>query len=99
MIFNWFNSSEAEQFGLSVANYFSERIPPTLLPTNDKKSLRKASEVTTKVLSQVQVFRKEHSLNTFQKAKLAKTIQNELLSRGYDTGVVVDLVNLLVRSL
>ncbi len=99
MIFNWFNSTEAEQFGLSIAKFFAERVPPASLPSNDKKSVRKASEATTKVLARVELFRKDHKLNTFQKAKLAKTVQTELLSRGYEQQVVIDLVNILVRSL
>ena len=99
MIFNWFNSSEAEQFGVSIAEFFAERVSPSSLPANDKKSIRKASEVTSKVLAKVELFRRERKLNTFQKAKLAKTVQSELLTRGYDAKVVLDLVNLLVRSL
>jgi len=98
-IFNWFNSAEAEQFGLSIADFFTERVPAASLPTNDKKSLRKASEATSKALAKVELFRKEHKLNTYQKAKLAKTIQSQLLSRGYDEKVVLDLVNLVVRAL
>ena len=98
MFFNWFNSSETVQFGQSIAIFFAERVPPASLPTNDKKALRKASEATSKILAKIELYRKEHTLNTFQKAKLAKTIQGELLTRGYDAQVVLDLINLLVRS-
>lgn len=99
MIFNWFNASEAEQFGLSIAKLFAERVQPSSLPTNDKKSLSKASQATAKILERVAIFRKTTKLNTFQKAKFAKTVQSELLTRGFDPQVVQDLVNLLVRSI
>ncbi len=99
MIFNWFNAAEAEEFGRSIAKFFAERVPVSALPSNDNKAVRKASEATAKVLGRVEEFRKDHKLNTFQKAKLAKTVQNDLLGRGYDHAVVVDLVNLLVRAL
>ena len=99
MIFNWFNSSEAEKFGLSIAVFFAERVAPNSFGINDKKSARKLNETISKVLVKVELFRKESKLNTFQKAKLAKTVQRELLTRGYDMAVVRDLVNLLVRSL
>jgi len=99
MILNWFNSTEAEKFGLSIANFFADRVPPESLPANDKKSIRKAGDVTSKVLAQVEIFRKDNKLNTYQKAKMAKTVQDELLTRGYNVDVVMDLVNLLVRSM
>jgi hypothetical protein len=99
MIFEWFNAKEAEKFGVTLADFFAQRIASDSMPTNDKKTLRKVSETTSKLISQAENFAKLNKMNTYKKAKLSNTFQNRLFELDYDRKVVQDLVNILVRSL
>ena len=41
MLFSWFDGREANQFGLSMADFFAKRIPPEAIPATEKKPLGK----------------------------------------------------------
>lgn len=99
MIFNWFDAREASKFGTEMAEYFAQRIPPESIPANDKKPLRRAAEVISKLHAQAERFRMEHKLNIFKKAKLANAFQWKLFDLGYDKKIVEELTKELLRYL
>jgi hypothetical protein len=99
MLFSWFDGREANQFGLSMADFFATRIPPESIPATEKKPLRKAGEVISKLHGQLQQFRTNHRLNMYKKAKLANAFQWRLFDLGYDKRIVEELTKELLRSL
>ena len=99
MRFAWFDGREAHDFGLSLADFCAQRIPPESIPSTDKKPLRKAGEVITKLHAQVQQFRASHKLNMYKKAKLANAFQWKLFDLAYDKRIVQELNKELLRYL
>jgi hypothetical protein len=99
MLLDWFDSREASQFGLELAEFFAQRIPPESIPSAEKKPLRKAGEVLDKLQLQVQRFGAKHKLNMYKKAKLANAFQWRLFDLGYDKLIVEELTKELLRHL
>jgi hypothetical protein len=99
MLFAWFDGREANEFGLSLAEFFAKRVPPESIPATEKKPLQKAGEVISKLNDQVQRFRAEHKLNMYKKAKLANAFQWKLFDLGYDKVIVQELTKELLRAL
>ncbi|MCX7175879.1 MAG: hypothetical protein NT159_18530 [Proteobacteria bacterium] len=99
MLFEWFNAKDASEFGTSMAEFLAQRIPPESIPATDKKPLKKAAEVISKLHTQAARFRSEHKLNIYKRAKLANEFQWKLFSLGYDKHVVEELTKELLRSL
>lgn len=99
MLFSWFDAREASQFGLSMADFLAKRIPPEAIPATEKKPLRKAGEVISKLHIQLQQFATNHRLNMYKKAKLANAFQWRLFDLGYDKRIVEELTKELLRSL
>lgn len=99
MLFSWFDGREAREFGLSLAEFFAERVPPQSIPSTETKPLRKAGEVITKLHTQVQQFSAGHKLNMYKKAKLANAFQWKLFDLGYDKVIIQELTKELLRSL
>ncbi len=99
MLFKWFDAQKATQFGLSMADFFAERIPPESIPASEKKPLMKAAAVISKVHAQAQRFRTENQLNIYKKAKLANAFQWKLFDLGYDKRIAEELTKELLRYL
>lgn len=99
MILKWFDVKEAGQFGLDMAEFFAQRLSPESIPASDKKSIKKATNVLSKVYGQTQRFGKDNKLNMFKKAKLANAFQWKLFDLGYDKKIVEELTKQLLRYL
>ena len=99
MVFKWFDARDAKQFGLSMAEFFAQRVPPESIPTTEKKPLKRAAEVISKLHVQAQSFRKDNKLNIYTKAKLANEFQWKLFDLGYDKRIVEELTRELLRYL
>jgi len=99
MVFEWFNGKEASEFGISMAEFLAQRIPPESIPATDKKPLRKAVEVISSLHAQATRFRSNHKLNIYKKAKLANEFQWKLFALGYDKHIVEELTKELLRNL
>jgi hypothetical protein len=92
---DWFNARDAHQFGIDLAKFFMERIPLEE-PHKKIKSLARKQEVLDKIFLQIQVFKIEHKLNIYKKAKLGNAFKWELLDAGYDSVLVDELTKLLM---
>jgi hypothetical protein len=99
MLFDWLDTREASQFGISMAEFFAQRLQPESIPATEKKSLKRAIEVLSKVQSQAVRFRTDHKLNIFKKSKLANEFQWKLFDLGYDKEIVEELTKELLRYL
>ena len=99
MLLNWFNAKEAKQFGLSMAEFFAQRVPPESIPATEKKPLQRAAEVVNKLHVQAQNFRASNKLNMYKKSALANEFQWKLFDLGYDKRIVEELTRELLRYL
>jgi hypothetical protein len=97
-MFSWFNASEAQQFGTTLADFFIERVPPVELGKADKSEAKK-QEVINKMLLQIEIFKANHKLNLFKKAKLANSFKWKLLDAKYQPEFIDELTKALLISL
>lgn len=98
-MFKWFDAREATELGHSLAIFLVERVPATAFPAGDRKALGKAIDVVSKMHSQIDRFRANHTLNMYQKAKMANAFQWKLFELGYDKTAVAEIAKELVRHL
>ncbi|HXA46441.1 MAG TPA: hypothetical protein VNW52_02335 [Burkholderiaceae bacterium] len=94
-MFSWFNASEAQQFGTTLADFFIERVPAADSGKKDT-SPAKRQEVINKMLLQIEIFKTNHKLNIFKKAKLANSFKWKLLDAKYEAGFVDELTKILL---
>lgn len=99
MVLSWFDGRAASEFGVSLANYFAERVPPAAMSASDKKSVLKAGKVSANLHTQLQQFRATHPLNVYKRAKLANAFQWRLVELGYDRQFVDEISKEMLRSL
>lgn len=96
-MFSWFDASEAQKFGIDLAEFFMERIPPE--PTTRKeKSLGKKKEILEKIFMKLKMYTTKNKLNFYQKAKLFNAFKWKLLDAKYDPIFVDDLTKTLTRQ-
>lgn len=97
-MFSWFDASEAKKFGEDLATFLMERVAPDE-EIRGKKAEGKRREVLDKVVTRVQQFRQQHSMNIYKKAQLGNTFKWKLLEAKYDTVFVDELTNLIIKQL
>lgn len=92
---SWFDSSEAEEFGNSLADLFIKRVP---LDNAGRKaaSTAKRQEVMEKMFLQVIQFRAKKKLNVYKKAKFGNTFKWRMREAGYDPAAVDELTHALM---
>lgn len=94
-MFSWFDASEAQQFGNTLAEFLIERIPAEDSGKKDKSAPKK-QEVINKMLLQIQIFKVSHKLNIYKKAKLANSFKWKLLDAKYEPDFVDELTKMLL---
>lgn len=94
-MFSWFDAREAQQFGISLAEFFIQRIPLET-PSKKSKSMAKKQEVLDKMFLQIQLFKMKHKLNIYKKAKLGNAFKWKLLDANYDPALVDELTKVLM---
>jgi len=92
---SWFDARDAQEFGITLAEFFMERIPLEM-PNKKIKSLARKQEVLDKMFVQIQSFRMKHKLNIYKKAKLGNAFKWKLLDAEYDPEFVDDLTKALL---
>ena len=94
-MFSWFDARDAQQFGLSLAEFFIQRIP--LEGSGRKsKSKEKKQEVLEKMYLQLLQFKMKNKLNFYKKAKLGNSFKWRLLEADYDPVLVDELTKELL---
>lgn len=84
MVLSWFDAREAKEFGVSLAHFYINRIPPGD-SAGKNKSIAKQQEVINKMFQQLARFKLEHRLNIYKKAQLGNVFKWTLKDAGYDT--------------
>lgn len=97
-MFNWFDARDSQKFGMSLADFFMERIP---LDESGKKnkSMTRKQEVLDKMFLQIEIYRLGHQLNVYKKAKLGNAFKWKLLDARYDPEFVDELTKTLMLKL
>ncbi len=95
-MFSWFSAQRSVQFGLELAQFFADRVPPESIPAMEKKPLRHALEVIQKMHRKVAEFKNTEKLNIYKKAKLANAFQWKLFDLGYNKHIVEELTKELL---
>jgi hypothetical protein len=93
-MFSWFNATEAQQFGNSLADFLMERISTVDSGKADKAAKRQ--EVINKMLLQIEIFKANHKLNLYKKAKLANSFKWKLLDANYASEFVDEMTKLVL---
>lgn len=94
-MFSWLDARDAQKFGITLAEFFLERIPLEK-PNKKSKSIEKKQEVLDTMFSQIQQFKMKHKLNIYQKAKLGNAFKWKLLEANYDPELVDELTKVLL---
>lgn len=93
MAFDWFNTSEAEQFGTALAKFYAGKLPL------DADKSGKKEFVAKKMAEQVSEFKLEHKLNFYKKAQLGNAFKWTLKEAGYSDEEINQLTGVLMRQL
>lgn len=94
-MFSWLDARDAQKFGISLADFFMERIPLEM-PNKKIKSLEKKQEVLNTMFSQIQQFKMKQKLNLYKKAKLGNAFKWKLLEADYNPELVDELTKVLM---
>ena len=92
---NWFKAGDAKKFGLSIAQFYIDRVPNE--KKTDKKSRQKEQEVIEKMVQQINQFKAQHKMNLYKTAQLANTFKWALKEAGYDSAEIERLTKLLIH--
>ncbi|KFN43365.1 hypothetical protein [Arenimonas oryziterrae] len=87
MAMSWFDAREAEAFGVTLAKFFSDRVPPDATDDSKKSSARHQQAVQG-MLQLRDHFKTHHKLNIYKKAKLANAFKWTLREAGYDDALI-----------
>lgn len=98
MKLNWFDASEAQKFGITLAHFVTERLPLNSQKKKDK-TVEKQQEVVLKLFAQIAKFNNDHSLNIYKKAKLGNAFKWELKQAGYDDAFINQLTHEIMLKL
>ena len=98
MVLDWFNATEAQQFGTALAKFYAGKLPLDL-DKSDKKFENKKEFVAKKMLEQVDEFKLEHKLNIYKKAQLGNAFKWSLKEAGYPEDEVNQITGALMRQL
>lgn len=80
----WFDAREAQQFGEALADFLMGQIPPAAVDESEA-FVQKRQEALHRMRLQIEVFKVEHKLNLFKKAKFGNAFKWKLLDAGYAT--------------
>ncbi|HKB60701.1 MAG TPA: hypothetical protein VKC56_11725 [Gallionellaceae bacterium] len=90
MALKWFDASEAEKFGQSLAQLFIAKVPAVIQP-GQKTSIAEQLKVVDQAHMQIEQFKQKNKLNIYKKAKLGSAFKYELMAAGYQAELVDNL--------
>lgn len=96
MTIKWFDASEAEKFGHTLAKLFLQKLPNPSLG-RQRKSINIQSDVIDKINTMIENFKLTNKLNIYKKAMLGRAFKFDLLAAGHNPKFV-DQVTLLVMK-
>jgi len=97
---NWFDAVKAKEFGTSLGVFFIEKVPvDSSQKIDDDRFARRTKKVLTTMVTQVEEFKKNNSLNIYKRAQLSNAFKWKLKEAGYASEYVNELTMWLVRQL
>lgn len=94
-MFSWFNASDAENFGTSLAEFFIERVPAEDLEKRTI-SMAKQKDVLNKLVFKAQLYGMEHKLNIYKKAKLGNAFKWKLREAKYNPAFIDEVTKMIM---
>ncbi|WP_395686738.1 hypothetical protein [Caenimonas koreensis] len=91
MVFKWFDTVEVDAFADATVKMFMERFPPSEFTAAGKKQQERFRKVHAALAREMQDFRKTHSLNIYQKARLANRFKWALKDAAYPDAFIDEL--------
>ncbi len=91
----WLKAGDAQAFGESLANVFSERVPIESR-LSEKKFAAKTKAVLRTMEIQIAQYRSSHSTNFYQKAKLGNAFKWSLRDKGYENTYVDEMTEWVI---
>jgi hypothetical protein len=98
MLPSWLDASSSIKFGESLAQFFLEKSPRDS-KVSEKKFASKTSATLQKMDQQIEIFKSEHKLNIYKKAKLGNSFKWTLKDSGYDQEYIDKLTDWLMTRL
>jgi hypothetical protein len=99
-VLQWLSTKQLHQFASEVVAEFALSYPPEMAKgEEDRKSEQRRINATRDLYRAVTAFQGEHRLWLYTKAKLCKSIQNQLNRRDYPEHVVSKLADDLVMRI
>ncbi len=96
-MFSWFDAKAAKAFGITMAQFFIERMPLSAGMT-EKQFASKAKFVLEKMNSHLVSFKQQNKLNTYKTAQMGNTFKWALKDAGYDDVYVDQLTTWFVAK-
>jgi hypothetical protein len=96
-MFDWFDTKEAKQLGLTLADNVSSEIAMEnkKAQKSKKKEMEHKAKIMKRVFVRVSQYKQSSKPNFYKKAKLANTFKWRLLDLGHDA----DFVEILTKEL
>lgn len=98
MIFKWFDTKDAKQFGSKLAEFYVVRASVEGDDNKKKFVEKKQKQLLQKMLLQITQFKSANKLNFYQKAQLGNTFKWRLIEAGFERDYVNSLTNWLMRN-
>ena len=92
---SWFDTRASKDFGLAMASFYTERMPPTA-GGSEKQFAARSRQTLEKMSQQVVVFKQQNKLNTYKVAQVGNTFKWALKDAGYEDSFVDELTQWLV---
>jgi hypothetical protein len=96
---NWFNATEAQNFGASLAKRVISQFPADAPEAKGKKAAKKHDALFQRLTLEVTQFKQSNKLNIYKKAKLGNVFKWTLVDAGYDADFVDQLTHWLMLQL
>ena len=98
MALAWFDAGEAKKFGVSLAQFFLEKIPK-VSQKGDKEFAKKVDYLLEKMMVQIVQFKTHHKLNTYKKAQLGNVFKWALLDAGISPEYADEMTTWLMQKM
>lgn len=97
-LLSWFDTREASAFGVTLAQRVLRDLPPDIR-AEEKRFAKRAEKSLLAASRDLQAFKRTHSLNMLQKAKLGNAFLWTLREAGYDADYAGEVTHWMTMQL
>lgn len=87
-ILQWFDTSEIDEFGRSIASELTKRVPPSSLDNAKKKTVGQLKSSHHAIFNRAEHFVRNHQLNFYKRARMGNSFRWALKDAGYPPDLV-----------